>query len=42
MSVVDIDTAGCRYVVLSGGIGGAKLAQGLSLLQLRQLSKSTF
>ena len=31
MSTADIDIAGCRYVVLSGGIGGAKLAQGLSL-----------
>ena len=31
MSTADIDIAGCRYVVLSGGVGGAKLAQGLSL-----------
>ena len=31
MSAVDIDITGCRYVVFSGGIGGAKLAQGLSL-----------
>jgi len=30
MSTADIDIAGCRYVVLSGGVGGAKLAQGLS------------
>ena len=31
MNSVDADIADCRYVIFSGGVGGAKLALGLYL-----------
>ncbi len=31
MNATALDTSSCRFVVLSGGVGGAKLVQGLSL-----------